>query len=153
MSSKGMMTSLIDVNQQKARSAAANKELLAAVSSGNANAAMWMAIVLPADLRKEVAAAASGHSIHAFMASINLQNGVGLALDLATSSAKGASAIEMLLKAARNELLQEPTLQALGLVKMIQNMTVAVKGSNLSIGLQASAAELRSLLQVLSAAP
>lgn len=148
---KGAMSRIIDVHKDKARSATHSARLMDLIKGGDTSRDAWLAFVLPDDLRTQIATEAGGHSVHALVASVDLQSSLRVAMAVTTSSESAAHAIATLARTSRDQAAQDPALVGLGLDIAVKGMTVKSRGPMVELGIHLTEADLHKLEFLLAA--
>ncbi|HUH00361.1 MAG TPA: hypothetical protein VML75_00120 [Kofleriaceae bacterium] len=142
---KGGMKSIIEVHKGKAPNVKANGEFMKMLKSADTSKDFWMVAILPKSLRTQLGAQLGGNGFDSMTASVDVKKGLITKLRLATATAAAAQSIANLMKMGIAQSAGDPSLKALGLAGVLQNVTVSATANNVDVGVTLSDAELSKI--------
>lgn len=145
---KGGITGVLDRARGTGKTAAQNRSLKRLARSSHSKKDIWMAMVLTASMRKEIASEAGGHSINTVVIGMDMKNDLDVAMRLGTSDGKAASALAAAFRAAVAEMAKEPSLSIVGLGTAFKNMTIKSTGTNVDVSISVSANSVQQMLSI-----
>ncbi len=146
---KGGMTRVIDVYKGKATSVRKNPRFIKLARRNQHKSALWIALDLPRDLRKQIAGEADGHSINSVIVGVDMTKEVNLSMSMVTSSQKTARALALKLRDASTNMAKDPALVMVGLSESFKRMTVKESGVAIDVTISISSATVQQVLTVL----
>ncbi len=140
------MPKIIDVHTRKASSSIKNRPLMGLIKAGDTKKDMWVVFVIPRKLRGEISKETGGHSVEAFMTSMDLKRGMSLQMRLDVSTREGASAIATLMRKTAQDAAKDPNMAALGVAEALRKTAIRQRGKRIDLGFQLSKGELAKVI-------
>jgi hypothetical protein len=109
----------------------------------------WMVAILPKNIRQQLGSQLGGNGFDSIVASVDVKKGMVTQLRLVTATAAAAQSIAGLMKAGIAQSANDPSLKALGLGAVLQNVSVASSANNVDVGIKLSDAELTKIKNLL----
>jgi hypothetical protein len=151
VSPKGNMPNVIDVYKGKAASIKKNKLFMAKFADTNVSKDFWTVILLPDEVKKQMAPQLGGNSIDAMMAAIDVQKGLATDIRLAAATAAGATAIVTMIKMGLGMAANAPELKAMGLANVVSNIKVKQTKANVDLSIKLTPTELTKIKTMVQA--
>ena len=146
---KGGITDVLDRHQGKGSSASQNGELKKLLKTGHSKKQVFLAMVLTASMRKEIAAETGGHSMDTAIVGMDMAKNLDVSMRLGASDATAASALATKLRATVAEMAKEPSMSLVGLADTFKNMTIQSSGNDVDCSLSVSASSVQQMLGII----
>ena len=129
-----------------------NSDMSGLIGAVDTKANIWMAVILPDDIRKELAKQdPNAGDITDAHASVDLGSGLKLRLTLGTGASGTADSIVKLAQEGLKSVKSDPNIGAMGLDPVFTGLSVAAAGKKVNVSLDLSQADFDRIVEMVKA--